>query len=784
MSIPERAQSAGGGAQIVPSPETPHAPRALRPAPSILREVTIFAFYLALTIFFTWPLAIRLSSGVSDEGDPLLNAWILEWDCYALVHQPLHIFNAPIFEPAHLPLAYSENLLGIAVPLFPAWLAGASAIALHSLGILLGFALSGYGAYVLARVVTGNTAASLIAGIFYAFVSFRISHTPHVQLVSGGWLPLILAALIVLHRNPTRRNAALFCGAMVMNGLTNIYFLLFSVPAVLLTIWLFAIAEPRGAVYRRRLIAAIVAAVVILLPVLAPYAIVSNEYKMKRMGGEVASASATWSDWLVPAPDHRFYGKLVDPELVRAERQLFPGFLPLLLLLWSAVATPPLAECEPERRHGRRTPYILDVAILLTTVVAYFGLVRTEEIRPLGFSGSDIPLTLLAVLFIVRFTITGAFRRWLASSRFSTYAWAAAVWIVVGFLGAFGRAGFFGEFLFRRTTVFRSLRALCRFAAISYVGLAVWMALGAVALLAHVQRPMLRRALVAVLFAAALFDVWPLMPWKYVWFEPSEAQLWLKEHGPTAGGSTLELPLNNYNVAFLYLLGATVHHQPIMNGTSGFEPPIHRKLREKEEQSLYDDDFTDTLERSGCALVLVHSDWAGKYGPSMVTWIDRNLKNGRMTFIRRFDHSDLGDWLFAITRNARIRGTTSDPNLTRFLLGQTTYNHTIFGRMDKPLDGQEVDGKLLVDGWALSPAGIKSATALINAGRVRVPMFFTPRDDISHSWPWYPNVPWPAMTCYVPQRPKGVGEITDVQIEVVDGNGKVTRFRDARIRWK
>jgi len=768
----------------MPSPETPPAPRALRPAPSILREVTIFAFYLALTIFFTWPLAIRLSSGVSDEGDPLLNAWILEWDCYALVHQPLHLFNAPIFEPAHLPLAYSENLLGIAVPLFPAWLAGASAITLHSLGILLGFALSGYGAYVLARVVTGNTAASLIAGIFYAFVSFRISHTPHVQLVSGGWLPLILAALIVLHRNPTRRNAALFCGAMVMNGLTNIYFLLFSVPAVLLTIWLFAIAEPRGAVYRRRLIAAIVAAVVILLPVLAPYAIVSNEYKMKRMGGEVASASATWSDWLVPAPDHRFYGKLVDPELVRAERQLFPGFLPLLLLLWSAVATPPLAECEPERRHGRRTPYILDVAILLTTVVAYFGLVRTEEIRPLGFSGSDIPLTLLAVLFIVRFTITGAFRRWLASSRFSTYAWAAAVWIVVGFLGAFGRAGFFGEFLFRRTTVFRSLRALCRFAAISYVGLAVWMALGAVALLAHVQRPMLRRALVAVLFAAALFDVWPLMPWKYVWFEPSEAQLWLKEHGPTAGGSTLELPLNNYNVAFLYLLGATVHHQPIMNGTSGFEPPIHRKLREKEEQSLYDDDFTDTLERSGCALVLVHSDWAGKYGPSMVTWIDRNLKNGRMTFIRRFDHSDLGDWLFAITRNARIRGTTSDPNLTRFLLGQTTYNHTIFGRMDKPLDGQEVDGKLLVDGWALSPAGIKSATALINAGRVRVPMFFTPRDDISHSWPWYPNVPWPAMTCYVPQRPKGVGEITDVQIEVVDGNGKVTRFRDARIRWK
>ena len=748
---------------------------------TILRESAAFAFFLALAIFFTWPLAIRLSSGVADQGDPLLNAWILEWDCYALVHQPLHLFDAPIFVPAHLPLAYSENMLGVALPLFPFWLAGASAITLHSLGMLLGFTLSGYGAWVLARVVARNSAAALVAGIFHAYVSFRISHVPHVQIISSGWLPLILAALIVFHRNPTRRNAALFAAAMVMNGLTNIYWLLFSAVAVALTVWLYAIAERRDATYWRRLLGAIVAAVVILLPVLAPYAIVSNEYKMKRMGGEALSGSASWMDWLVPAPNNALYAALPDPDLPRAERNLFPGFLALLLLFWSAVATPPLCERPAERRHGRRTPYALDIAILLTAFVAYLGLVRTSELHPLGFSGSDIPLTLLAVLLIIRFT--DRLRTWLANSRFSVDAWAAMVWIVVGFLGSFGRNGFFGEFLFRRTTVFRGLRALARFATISYVGLAVWMALGAVALLNLVPRPMWRRALAVVLVAAALADVWPRLIWEYVWFEPSEAQLWLKQNGPTAGGSTLELPLNNYNTPFLYLLGATVHHQPIMNGTSGFEPPVHRKLREKEEKLFYDDDFTDTLERSGCALVLVHSDWAGKYGPSIVGWIERNLESGRMTFVRRFDHSNLGDWLFAVTRNAKVRGTASDPLLTKFLRGEATYNHSVFGRMDKPLNGQEVTGKLLIDGWALSPHGIKSATALIDAGRIRVPMFFTPRDDISRGWPWYPNVPWPALTCYVNERPRGVGEITDVQIEVVDGSGKTIRFRDAKIRW-
>ncbi|HEY6140087.1 MAG TPA: hypothetical protein VI670_20215 [Thermoanaerobaculia bacterium] len=782
MTKLQRAQGAGDGAEI--------ESRAPRPARSSLREIAAFAFFLALAIFFTWPLAIRLSSGVADQGDPLLNAWILEWDCYALVHQPLHLFDAPIFVPAHLPLAYSENMLGVALPLFPFWLAGASAITLHSLGMLLGFTLSGYGAWVLARVVARNGAAALIAGIFHAYVSFRISHVPHVQIISSGWLPLILAALVVFHRNPTRRNAALFAAAMVMNGLTNIYWLLFSAVAVAATVWLYAIAERRDAAYWRRLLGAMVAAAVILLPVLAPYAIVSNEYKMKRMGGEALSGSASWMDWLVPAPNNALYASLPDPDLPRAERSLFPGFLALLLLFCAAVATPRLDGGQallpvlPAARGQARVPvlHVLDVAILLTAFIAYLGLVRNDELHPLGFSGSDIPLMLLAVLVIIRFT--DRLRTWLANSRFSVDAWAAMVWILVGFLGSFGRNGFFGEFLFRRTMVFRGLRALARFATISYVGLAVWMALGAVALLNLVPRPLWRRALAAVLVAAALADVWPRLIWEYVWFEPSEAQLWLKQNGPTAGGSTLELPLNNYNTPFLYLLGATVHHQPIMNGTSGFEPPVHRKLREKEEKLFYDDDFTETLERSGCALVLVHSDWAGKYGPSIVGWIERNLESGRMTFVRRFDHSNLGDWLFAVTRNAKVRGTASDPLLTKFLRGEATYNHSVFGRMDKPLNGQEVTGKLLVDGWALSPHGIKSATALIDAGRVRVPMFFTPRDDISRGWPWYPNVPWPALTCYVNERPRGVGEITDVQIEVVDGSGKAIRFRDAKITWK
>src|ERR1700730_13989585 len=119
---------------------------------SAIRELGVFAFYLVVAIVLTWPLAANLPTAVSDLGDPLLNSWILDWDCYALTHKPLHLFSAPIFYPATFPLAYSEHLTGIALLVLPFHLAGLGAVTVHNIAILLGFALSAYGASVLAHV--------------------------------------------------------------------------------------------------------------------------------------------------------------------------------------------------------------------------------------------------------------------------------------------------------------------------------------------------------------------------------------------------------------------------------------------------------------------------------------------------------------------------------------------------------------------------------------------------------------------------------------------------------
>jgi len=751
---------------------------------SVAREAAAFAFFLLLAVIVTWPLAIRLSTGVSDPGDPLLNAWILDWDCYGFVHQLLHLFQAPILAPGHLPLAYSENMIGVALVVFPFWLFGAKAVALHSIAMILGFAMSGYGAYVLARVVTRSVPAALIAGIFHAYLSFRISHAAHVQIIWGGWLPLILAAIIVFHHNPSRRNAFLLAAAFVMNGLTNIYFLMFGGLALVLTIWLYAIVDGGfDRVYRRRLLAALIGAGIVLLPVLMPYAIVSQEYRMQRTIGDAASGSASWSDWLVPAPNNALWWPLLDPSLARAERNLFPGLVPLLLLIAAVLFTPGVAReaAPPTVRRFR----VIDAFIFLCAILGYIGLANPTlfiHIGKRGYTGPDIPLTLLTILIIVRFR--ESIRAFIARSRFSSDAWAAFVWMLAGFAGSFGLNSFFGEFLFRRTIVFRSVRAMARFASLTYVGLVVWMALGIVALLAMTHRAWLRSAIVALLFVAIAVDVSPSMNWQYLEDPATDANVWIREHRKEIGGSTLELPMNNWGSPYLFMLGASVHHSPIMNGLSGFEPPIHRKLRESDEKLIFDDAFLDTLEKSGCALVVVNADLCGRQGPPIAKWIAHNVATGRMTFVRRFDHWVYGDWMFAVTRNAHVHGVRSDPTLQQYLDGKASYNASTFGRMDLPKLDSEVSGELLVTGWALSPHGIRSATVLINAGRIRFPATLTPRTDISATWPWYPKCPAPAFTARVPRSAGPRHSETDVQVEIVDGRGVATRFHDARIRWK
>ena len=268
--------------------------------------------FVLLSIAMTWPLAPNLGRAVSDFGDPYLNIWILDWDWWATLHQPLSLFHANAVHPAKYSLAFSENLYAIALLLFPLRAIGVGPIAAHNIAMLLGFAFCGFAAYLLGSRLTGNFAAGLAAGVFYAFVPFRFVHLTHVQHVWGGWLPLLLLTLLWYADAPSRKRAALFGAVFVMNGLTNIHYLFFGAFAAGVTALLLV---PRRA--WRDLALALVASMLILAPFLYPYAAAAKLYGMERTFEESFHYSATPMDWFTR-------------EVKEPERRLFPGILALL----------------------------------------------------------------------------------------------------------------------------------------------------------------------------------------------------------------------------------------------------------------------------------------------------------------------------------------------------------------------------------------------------------------------------------------------------------------------
>src|SRR5690349_5204905 len=108
--------------------------------------------YVALTIAFAYPLSVHPGSVLfGDNPDTHLFMWTLAWDVHALVTQPLRLFDANIYHPNSLTLAYSENLLGLAIMVAPVlWLTHNPVLAIN-VAALLSCVLCGLGAYVLAR---------------------------------------------------------------------------------------------------------------------------------------------------------------------------------------------------------------------------------------------------------------------------------------------------------------------------------------------------------------------------------------------------------------------------------------------------------------------------------------------------------------------------------------------------------------------------------------------------------------------------------------------------------
>lgn len=294
--------------------------------------VVALILYTLLTAVMTYPQVFQMSTGVHDDGDPLMMAWALGWIAHQLPTAPAHLFDANIFYPERDTLAYSESLVVPGIAAAPLHWAGVSTIVIYNLVFLSGFVLSGVGVALLVRRLTGHAAAALLAGFVFAFAPFRIDHYPHLQLQQTQFIPL---ALWAFHRllDTGRIRDGVRLGACVAGQLMScMYFGIFLVPYMAVVCGVLLLADRR--MPRARLVALAVAAAVVvvcMIPVGKAY-LAARKVVGERSRQEVVIGSATWTAYLAPPDVNAIYGR-VFARFVQPERQLFPGFVAVALAL-------------------------------------------------------------------------------------------------------------------------------------------------------------------------------------------------------------------------------------------------------------------------------------------------------------------------------------------------------------------------------------------------------------------------------------------------------------------
>jgi hypothetical protein len=662
----------------------------------------------------TWPWALHPRDSVGETGDSYLSAWILWWDYHQTFTDPLNLFHANILYPYHYTLAFSENSYGLALLFFPLHAAGLRPLTVHGAATLFGFAFCGYGAFRLARTLAGSRGAAWVAGLAFAFVPYRFHHLPHLVYLFAGWMPLLLEALVLYARAPTRRRAAWLGVAFYMNALTCIHWLVLTLIPLALS-GLFLVSRRRlwrSRDFWARSAVALGVAAVALLPFLIPYVRVSNLYGLARTPDEAKFFSAHLIHWLTADWQNKLWpglGTSVSP--YTTELALFPGLMPLLLAL-AALLLPACARrvgsakggatkgdgaaSSDERAAGdgawariRPTNYRGRLAAALGLLALACGVValliygygslspRLFGVELFHAHGPRRALLLGAALLLARWLLVPPrFLRLLKASS----AWAALracrpseavgvglIWTVVGFAGSFGMNFFFHRLLFNYVPLFRSIRVPARWAMVCFVGLSLLAGLGAQRLIARLDAwriarldagrlrafasPRVLRATAFALVAALLLFEQREAPLAVVRgaVDPDPVTLRLKET-PMRGG-IVELPAGVGHSNYLYTLRAADHERPLVNGVSGFRPPIQQAVEEMSQSRPVPGRFLDLLEAIPVSYLVVHRSTLPEESRGAVEdFLKAGVAAGRLRLVGRFEAAEAGDELFAVTK--------------------------------------------------------------------------------------------------------------------------------------
>jgi hypothetical protein len=724
-------------------------------------------FFLLATVLFTWPIAARLSDGLADPWDAKLNAWILHWDYHQTFHDPPRLFDANIFYPAKYALAFSEHLYGAALFGFPLYAAGVSTLAAYNFLFLLGMFLSGLAAWAFALYVTQDASASLLAGVVYAFVPWRLAQIPHVQYQWGAFLALLLLFLLRYLDLGRRRDLALFALFFAWNAVTNIHYALFSGIAVAVVLGYEWLATGPADSWRRVVasLAATGAAAVLVLPFYVPYARASSLYGMRRGEDEIAVFSGRPVDFLTAGPQNKLYAPLTQ-KLAQAEGDFFPGFGVIALALAAVLVGrgKPDSEKRSASPGRRRVCRVLDalipLGILLWTVPAVFSRERLGPLKLRDPGRILVFVTLvLAVRLVLAFPARSRFadlsdflRRMTLGKRRGLLLAVAGTGVVV----AFGMHTPYYRFLVQSFgSVFRSLRVPSRGIVLFDLGLGVLAAWG-LSLLARGRRWPVAAALLLTAFEYRAFpvDISPV--------EQAAAPVYHWLGAVSLPGAVIEWPFATDSEVD-YEFRSTVHWKPLVNGYSGFGPPRYQELAAMFAEKPIRAEIWKRMAETGVCLLIVHPRAIpDEYRESYAGLLRAGIDDLRLEPLTTFANRDASDLVFRFADcppfDPRIPASEKQAAARRTLEAVSELEHTLhppFGVLDVPRENDTVTSGAWGFGWALDDSGIAQVRVSFDDGPGVPTTIHQPHPGVREAHPAYPENAAPGFGFAVPPLPPG-----------------------------
>jgi len=600
--------------------------------------------YAVITVVMTWPLVGRLTRDVAwDLGDSVLNMWILAWDCEQLrgiLHAHFshfrHFFDANIFHPAPLTLAYSEHLIPQAIQIFPIYVVTKNPILCYNLLFLSTFVLSGLGMFLFAREVTASTAAGFIGGLLFAFAPYRIPQSSHLQVLSAQWMPF---ALYGFRRYlDGRRVRALIGGttAAIVQGLSCGYYLLYFSPfAIAYALWEM---WRNGRLSDRRtwiaLVAAATIAAVVVTPFVMPYLRVSRELQLSRSLPETTRLSADVYSYATASAAERFWGKRIADVFPKSEGELFPGLIPVVLAIVGIVVMLRTHHGYPQPVGGSRYRPAAARVLWLVALIHALAAVVTIVFRRLTFDLWLFNVRLADVTqLLLRGTVAYASALYLSPSiraRAAAFMRSGGVFVILLLLAMWLSLGpspqVLGRpldlaspyrYLWTHVPGFEGLRVPARFAMIAALMLAVLGAVGAAAI-AQVRYGL------AMLVLSAAFFLWEAAAEPFVLngmspvrdFVTPAARLELPRRPPPVYNAVGQLPPDvvladlplgqaDYDLRAMYY--SIDRWRPIVNGYSGFFPPHYGQVKVAlSEVPRHAEDSVEVLRELGVTHIVVH----------------------------------------------------------------------------------------------------------------------------------------------------------------------------------